>query len=363
MKRSLPLLLGLLSIAPGLYAMDKDAEFKREQEAKAARSIEESDEVDTDYYMVPDLRPANMRYQQWLEADQNPENIAKKLARAAATKQTDEILVRDRDVPLARTSLPTDIQERIWSFADEENRKKRFVGNHMEQLIPAVIEWIGNGSLFDHLVHAKTNRVTLDGINQHRAKLSAEIRDAFPAITKLPDDNKLYYLGRSFWRGERIIHYHGHFNPVNDHVEVGGDVMLRPVLSTQRPLIKQLSHNQYNALYYVKNSNGVTIFKVHDAERAKLERLSEAQLNYIVSLYHIRARNLEQHTTEEIHLTKEQISIHKSLPSSMRENLENVYILVEMRKESAADYLRIRCRIGLAFAVAGTAFGIALLYR
>ena len=72
---------------------------------------------------------------------------------------------------------------------------------------------------------------------------------------------------------------------------------------------------------------------------------------------------MRENNTEEIHLTEKQNCIHTSLPMDMGINLENVYNLVEIRKESEANYLRTRCCIGLAFAVVGAALGISSLYQ
>lgn len=354
MYKQLLLALGLC-IAPGLYAMDEDAQFKREQETKAAHYAQEFEE---DELTIRDIRSAGERYQQWLAEDQSPEKHAQKLERLAVTQQTDKILSRDCKVSLAKAALlPTAVQECIWSFATDS--KKRYIINHMEQLIPAIIKWIprtgaaievppliAKKSIFECLEYMKTDRVTLDQINQQRAQLAAIAGGEIPAI--ILSDNKLYYLGNSFWENDRW------------GVGCGSSMELTPKLPEQRKLLQDSLSNKINALYY---SSGAVIFKVHDSKRAELEQLSSRQLEYIVNLYHTRARNLAERNTAEIHLTPEQIRIHKSLPTNMRVNLQNTYDLVEIKQERAAANRRKQCCTRLAFASLAATLGFNYLWQ
>ncbi|MFI5333218.1 MAG: hypothetical protein ACHQVS_03915 [Candidatus Babeliales bacterium] len=341
MKFLFKLMLGLFIFIPGLYAMDEDAQFQKERKTKMERSAFATDEELKEDLDVIAARDAI--------AEQSEEIIAHAVAKNTGSLE---------GARTAAALLPTNVQEHIWSFADEENRKKRFVGMNMEQLIPAVIEWVDDGLIFDRIAQMKINRVTLDEI--HRLRELWVATGELPATIALAD--KLYYMGSSYWEGERRISYEGApfirfmYSVVNGHRNTGTDVQLTPLLSTQRqPMHFLSSRNQFYALYY---SNGTTLFKVHDAKFAELEKLSDKQLKYITNLYHTRARNLAERNTAEIHLTPEQFRTHKSLPTSMRVNLQNMYDLAEIKQERTAANRRKQCCTRLAFASLAATLGL-----
>lgn len=325
------LLLGLLIIAPGLYASE-DAQFEREREA-LLRLSGSSDSASSEEQAKERSAAVNA-------------DLAMITERDAVTPESEAIIARACKAPLAKAALlPTEIQEHIWSFADKEHRQKRFVGMNMEQLIPAVIEWVGTGTIFDCLRQMKAERVTLEGVNQYRAQLALQFNYPHPDI-ELPE-NKLHYMGSSYWEGE--YRYRNGRNGIGGYYQAGGTgIEIRPPLATQRrPMPFSSVRNRLYALYY---SNGATIFKVHDSKRAELEKLSAEQLEYTVNLYQTRARNLAERNSAEIHLTPEQVNLHKSLPTSMRVNLQNVYDLAEIKKEKAAAKRRKQCCTRLAYA-------------
>jgi hypothetical protein len=297
MKNIPTLLLALFSITPGLYAMND--QFKSEQEIKAIHSIEEADEADTDYYTVLDLRPANMRYKQWLEADQNPENIAKKLARAAATQQTDEILARSCGISLARAaSLPTEIQELIWSFAT--NRKKRFVINHMEKLLPAML------SYGDYLSHKNIFHDLIKCAQQEDAQRRRNMQQQ--NVTP-----RLYLEGT-----KHVQLYRGHLGAcIAEHA----DHLPQSILaSTRAPLDSR--PGEFDIMYY---TNGSSIIKVDDATRTTVENLSDEHLNFLVHLYTARQQALEERDSSTLTLTPEELAVFYSLPKDIKRAVKANY--------------------------------------
>ena len=154
MKKLLPLILGLVTLASGLYASEA-AQFEKEQETKNARALQQQEDNDNDDAIIPtvrDSRSADERWQRWKEEDQKPEKQAQKIEREKAVQESINVIVLSCTQPpfslettyAAAASLPADIHRLIWKLVGggEEIRKKRLMMQHGgAHIIPAVFPY------------------------------------------------------------------------------------------------------------------------------------------------------------------------------------------------------------------------------
>lgn len=237
-----------------------------------------------------------------------------------AAEHSAPIIARDSGISLERAAqIPTGVQEHIWDYKTATN--KLFVAKHMEKLLPAVYhrETLNGADFFDLVAHHEAYEAPVfDLIARYKTANNERLTELTDDGVVLPDstvDPRLY-LHTTL---RRIKHYDISDGYRTTETSTPG---LPTLARTREPL--NIQPDELCALCY---TNGKTIFKVDDATRAKLEKLSRTQLNFLLYLHDLREYGLRERNSDDINLSDDELALFHALPSTIKSALKTNYTL------------------------------------